>query len=103
MRMLYVNKKSGRLADSLIIKIDDEILINNTDYFNPNDETHLNLLYNRFMQRKRKYNLVIYGLYFQKQTSDETAGLFWAEYIPPSLSQDEFKKQIKEVLEYKNF
>lgn len=102
MRMYYT-EQTGRLANFLQIQIDDEILIKTTDYFNPNDESHIKLLYAKIQRKHRKGNLTFWGLWTKRQDSFGEFGEFWKKHrtIYPETTLPEFKKIVDDVLEYK--
>lgn len=104
MRMFYTELATGRLANFLQIQIDNEILIKTHDYFDPNDETHIKILYSKIQRKHRKGNLMILGLWTSGQKPYGEFGEYWIKYrtIYPETTLAEFKKIIDEVLEYKD-
>lgn len=101
---MYYVEKTGRIANFLQIQIDDEILIKQTDYFNPNDETHIKILFSKIQRKKRKGNLAFLGFWKKKLCPFGEFGEFWQKYrtIYPETTLPEFKKIIDDVLEYKH-
>ena len=95
---------NGRFYDCLEITIDNEIILQTYNFFNPADESSLNLIFDKINRKKRKGNLVIRG--FLDDKAENTFKLKYVgryfedifhEYTDKKAFFDYFKR-----IEYKN-
>lgn len=94
MKKYFINKKSGKIYDNCIITIDKNIIVNNNNYFDFENESDINIIFDLIQKKAKKTsgNLCFYFYYWK----DNTSGIFERITFPYWDDKEKFKNFIKE-------
>jgi hypothetical protein len=95
--MRYYVFENGKIFDSLMITIDNEVVLRECDFFNPGDEVDIDNLFFRINKKKRKGNLCVYSFFRRGKNGGDFGIDFFCNYTDKKAFCDYFKK-----IEYKN-
>ena len=95
---MYTDLETGRIADSLLILRDNKVILNTWEFFNPNKEEDLKLVYNR-LRNIKKGSVVIYGLYTQHHNPE--FGNYFMKVIVDDETFEAFRDSFNAIIEYK--